>query len=306
MEITKKPILKTDNQGSTYPILYLSRDLDSELFDYGKTFHTFKNQDGDKTLFKQTPNDIFALSEVFHSKAAVILGEPTAENELAIRAENLGVASKVFTEPNDFVFDINATMPFGAHYKHKNEYRSTFPLFQNLNLEKFINEKLQNEEAGFVHEFIRTWLTSNVFANTDQLDSHNAKFIYREQGEKVLKFMFPNFDYEQCMFFLDKDMTSKRQKEVSFLQQGFEPNNIAFLKEKYPKIINDYFERLLSLKTDPKFIDICDFTGLEKFLAEAGITQNEAQTKNTLQRLSERVHSGYKGRIDLLTKDIEK
>ena len=289
--------MKNDN----YSVTYFLPNHDNTVQSFGMSaFHIFKTENGKDIIFKDSPEDYMALSEVFHSKACIMLGEPTVKNELASFDGTGGITSEVITSPEETMMDFHGKHPLHAERLYNPDETRQVPsqLIQNLNLEFFTKAILQRYSPEFINEFIRVWLTSNVFANTDTEQGNNIGMIIKD--DEVIK-MAPNYDFERAALFIPYANTPNRK----FLQQGFSQSNIDYLKSNHKKVCDNYFERLLALRDNPKFWALCDFSGIEKFILENqfGVHTKPSSIENATDRLtqlSEKVEKGYKERFDML------
>jgi len=284
-------------ENKNYPVtLYLTEPWQLYARSGDKKFHVFKNPDGKQVIFKKTIEDFLTLSEVFHSKALIMLGEPTAKNELATLDKGTGgIASEIFTKQNQHVEDF---FKMNLLKDDKDYNKNALKYFQNVNLESFVTSKLDKHSPEFIEEFIRVWLTSNVFANTDTYRGHNIGAV---KENETIKFMAPNYDFECCSMFL---ACPSNNSTLEWLQQGFTENNISYLKSHHKDTTNNYFERLIALKENPEFTSLCDFSGLEDFITENKFLYNDEQTQSAtdrLSQLSEQVEKGYKQRFTMLS-----
>ena len=308
----KKGIKRIDNTESEYKIYHLDSGLDKRCFDagqeYAKVFHVFRNENGEDVLFKKTVHDLMALSDVFHSKVAIVLGQPAAVNELAIGDYSArGVISKIFSIDGDEIRQMSAdykmddrTLYYPNVVTTLNKWgmqkKESYPMtdLPRLNLEQFIRDRLKNETPEFINEFIRVWLTSHVFGNMDTDRGHNLSYIKRNG----LRLMAPTFDNEAAILFVRQSGNNMRndpriiEHDDMVFNRGLFPDNYAYLMKNHKQITEEYFDSLLALKNNPKFADLCDFSGLEEFLR---------MSSSKLAGLSEDIFKGTKKRIDATT-----
>jgi hypothetical protein len=97
------------------------------------------------------------------------------------------------------------------------------------------------------------------------------------------------------------------------LAQPPRKSQMKFLSQNHPKLLQEFTDKITSLKTDPALIDLCDFSSAlpiadhaEDYELFTDAEQNRRKNpsyKLHLEKLSEKVLRGIKHRTDLMTQN---
>ena len=283
---------------------------------------------GEKVLFKPTKTGLCALSEVFHSNLAMKLGLPTVKNRLAHRHTDDksvgGIATKKATRGNQRLVDLNLysiyrtdneavchardTMFDAWNYFRNRLSRHSY--FQNIKLETIMEEIFSEQSPKFKEDFIKTWFTSHIFANLDQVRGDNVFLVVSPDNELIDGAI--SLDFELCEVFAKHTEYTNRHCDNAcheIVMKGMNPENISFIKKHFKSTAEEVFDNMQTMKSSPELVKLCDFKGVDFASFGAGVRLSDVKYRKRdpkLSRLSEEALAFYQKRFDFLTKQYVK
>jgi hypothetical protein len=276
---------------TTYPVEKYDQLKYSKVIHHSGGYYAMpvhENAEGKEVLFKSSGYDKFwALSEVFHSRLAKLLGQPTVENNLAKTStldpdsyKKEGISSVLAVAPNETFASC------GRFFGDEEQ-------IQNIQLSYAFREC----PAEFRNGFMANWLTQNFFANIDQQSCHNIAYIKTEGEPRHLnpipQRIAPNFDYEQCLAFLDDD------SDCHNFTKGINPDNMNYLKANHRKTLDLFMDKITSLNKNAEFDKLCEFDGADLYYGRNKRTQKKLTT------LGNTVRDFYKKRANLFASNYK-
>jgi|GEM_PF-6449702 len=276
------------------------RYSDRRIFDDGVNtyFRDTFFANGKELIFKSS-GDYRALSEVFHSRVAEMVGVRAVKNELAsVETEQSlrkGIVSENFLVGNQKSVDISSlfnTLKSNLYFQTDTKfeqyiYNKCLPL---LNIQKFMDGEFKNENDNFRNDFVKVWLYEHAIQNFDTFGLYNIGCIGQRAGlfRKSNLEITPVYDFALCNLFDNRKAEGSMQVNSVF-RKGIRKENMEYLETNYKDTTESIFDKLISLKTNSKFEKLCNFGGLDLDIRKD---------------FSEQVYNGWVGRhgiIDTVT-----
>jgi len=318
----------------TYPVkeFNLKNSLGEERFNKGhSTLHSF-DENGKKLYVKHSRFGVGAINDAVHYELSKFLGFPHAKTGLATIKDGKTTYGGVWSE--NFMPDNTQRIPLHAvlyvtqglllddigFAKQSNSayFDEVEKLPQDMNLLALEENFLKSHGTEFFEKYLKDiWLPTCFYADVDTFDGHNTE-VLDEYTKQELNFA-PLFDKEYSAVLMKhypyKTLKLNEHERTPFtdlrmskvLNNGIHPNNIKFLKEKYPKIFYNFCYKLLKLQNSdyrPGLEKIFNLESTRNFLLNNKFTcetKPPIDTKPKLKSLGQNALRDYIDRSKLYT-----
>ena len=226
------------------------------------------------SLIKPYCTDLFPVAEVFVSNVAEIIGHPNAKYQLAVcdgvsqnpKYSDNGVLSESFLKPDESAVSIHEYLCDNENVTDEFRQYVNYCMV-NYDYTGIFDSKLLRSRPDLAQQLCEKVLWSIYTAN--QNFQYSNVMLVKNKGDEITHFG-KCFDNEFSNFFISAENPNLQAEKLQDIQKStVVRRQLAFLRQRFPKVVRDFEERMMSIKGTDKLRKICDFTGAKGFIKKA-------------------------------------
>ena len=233
--------------------------------------------DGKENFFKPVSktkpycSDLFPVAEVFVCNVADAVGHPNAKYSLATcdgisqnpKYTDNGVLSQSFLQHGESALSIHEYLCDNEQVTEEFRKYVNYCMV-NYDYTGIFDSKLLRARPDLAEQLCKKVLWSIYTANQN-FQYSNVMLVKNKDNEAT--HFGKCFDNEFSNFFISTENPNLQAEKLQDIQKSETvKRQLSFLRQRFPKVVRDFEDRMISIRGSDKLRKICDFTNAKDFI----------------------------------------